>query len=48
MRQAIKLKGSLTCPSPASDKAGSYRVGVDKNGVPQIQRQDAQGAWQPV
>jgi hypothetical protein len=40
--------GGLTCPAPADDPHGVYRVGLDDAGRPQIQRRDALGVWQPV
>jgi hypothetical protein len=47
MLLAIQALGSLTCPSPASDPNGLYRVGVSSQGVPEIQRQE-HGSWIPV
>jgi len=40
--------GGLECPSPARDPAGTYRVGIDVAGSPEIQRLDEHGAWVPV
>jgi hypothetical protein len=53
MPQAIRIMGQvnglggLTCPSPPNDPNGVYRVGLDAQGVPQIQKRDPQGVWQP-
>jgi hypothetical protein len=48
MPHAIQTMGGLTCPAPATDPGGIYRVGLDGKGLPEIQRQDATGGWQPV
>lgn len=40
--------GGLPCPAPSDDPQGVYRVGLDDDGRPQIQRRDAAGVWQPV
>jgi len=54
MPQAIATMGSatglggLTCPAPSNDPDGLYRVGLDQAGLPEIQRQDAQGNWQSL
>lgn len=37
--------GDLTCPALADDPGGVYRVGLDHDGRPEIQRRDAEGAW---
>jgi hypothetical protein len=40
--------GGLECPSPAHDPSGRYRVGLDAEGRPQIQRCYERGEWLPV
>lgn len=40
--------GGLECPSPSHDPHGVYRVGLDSQGRPTIQRRDESGAWQAV
>lgn len=40
--------GGLSCPAPPDDRDGIYRVGLDEHGRPEIQRQNGDGAWQPV
>jgi hypothetical protein len=40
--------GGLECPAPANDPNGTYRVGIDASGRPEIQRLNEQGAWLPV
>lgn len=37
--------GGLECPPPASDPDGKYRVGLDIQGRPEIQRLSADGKW---
>ncbi|MBZ0116543.1 MAG: hypothetical protein K8H88_06105 [Sandaracinaceae bacterium] len=49
IRQKQMMMGpdaGLTCPAPPTDPDGEYRVGLDGNGEPEIQRRDADtGAW---
>jgi hypothetical protein len=40
--------GGLECPSPASDPTGKYRVGLDAQGHPEIQRLSNNGKWVAV
>jgi hypothetical protein len=40
--------GGLECPSPASDRKGTYRVGLDADGRPEIQRLSSNGKWVTV
>jgi hypothetical protein len=40
--------GGLECPSPASDPNGKYRVGLDRQGRPEIQRLSHDGKWVAV
>lgn len=45
----IKQENGLHCPSPSHDAGSRYRVGIDREGVPEIQRQDdATGLWRPI
>jgi len=54
MPQAIRTLGGitglggLTCPTPDDDPNGTYRIGLDAEGRPQIQRQNDQGGWDAV
>jgi hypothetical protein len=41
----LRRMGSLSCPSPAWDVHGTYRVGLE-NGVPTVQKLGADGSWQ--
>lgn len=36
--QAVKMFGSLSCPSPSWDANGIYRVGLDSSDALQIQK----------
>jgi hypothetical protein len=40
--------GGLECPSPASDARGKYRIGLDSQGRPEIQRMTSKREWIPV
>lgn len=40
--------GGLACPAPADDPDGTYRVGLDASGQPEIQRLSEDGTWLPV
>lgn len=40
--------GGLECPSPATDPNGTYRIGLDARGRPEIQRLSDKGEWIPV
>jgi hypothetical protein len=40
--------GGLQCPSPASDSGGTYRIGIDDDGRPDIQRLNDEGVWVSV
>jgi hypothetical protein len=41
---ALKHVGSLSCPAPAWDAQGTYRVALE-NGVPTIQKFENDNAW---
>jgi hypothetical protein len=41
--QAVKMFGSLSCPSPSWDANGIYRVGLDPSGALQVQKLDVDG-----
>ena len=45
---AIREMGELSCPAPPEDTGGTYRVGLDSGGLPEIQRLDADGMWHSV
>lgn len=40
--------GGLECPPPPNDPDGTYRVGLNVNGQPEIQRLNESGEWVPV
>jgi len=40
--------GGLACPAPVNDPDGTYRVGIDADGRPEIQRLEEAGVWAPV
>lgn len=47
--QAMTGHAGLSCPAPTSDAGGEYRVGLDANGEPEIQRRDPDAnVWGPA
>lgn len=44
----VKEAQGLFCPSPPHDTKSRYRVGIDREGLPEIQRQDDAGLWRSV
>jgi hypothetical protein len=44
----VKESYGLFCPAPPSDASSRYRVGIDREGLPEIQRQDEVGLWRPA
>ena len=48
MPPAIRELGALKCPAPPEDAEGTYRVGLDLDGLPEIQRLGGDGVWHPV
>lgn len=44
----VKEAQGLFCPPPSHDTKSRYRVGIDRDGLPEIQRQDDAGLWRPV
>lgn len=45
MRVVIEQFGKLSCPSPADDPHGLYRVVMDESGLPVIEKQVTGGGW---
>jgi hypothetical protein len=48
MARTIVSQGPLACPAPETDPEGKYRVVLDANGIPEIQKQSADGLWAKV
>lgn len=44
----VKEASGLFCPPPSNDSTSRYRVGIDREGLPEIQRQDEAGLWRTV
>lgn len=44
----VKESYGLFCPPPSTDSTSRYRVGIDWDGLPEIQRQDDAGLWRPA
>lgn len=45
---AVNGLGGLSCPAPENDRQRRYRVGLDADGRPEIQRENDEGDWAPV
>jgi len=49
LKQTLRVANQLSCPAPSWDATGVYRVVLDADGEPEIQRFEARSkAWSPA